>query len=83
MQVTLRGLYMAQGHEIKKKMKSGAHVVISFDNTVALGASTVEDLKEFVGLPNVEFVHLTDCVRKQLGIESTEDVLQMSFFDAG
>lgn len=78
---TLNDLYMVQGEEIKREIQKGKHVIISFENIVALGKSTVKELREYVNLPNVELVHLTDYARGQLEIDSaTRSGWQMSLF---
>ncbi len=85
MKVYLNDLYMAKGHEIKKRMQKGERVAISFENVKALGYSFIQDLKEWAVLPNVELVDLTGFVQNQLkeylGIEINERAFnQMTLF---
>lgn len=85
MKIILNDLYMSQGDVIKKKMKKGDRVEISFKNISALGGSIVQDLKDFASLPNVQLVDVTNFVggqlADQLGIElSGSDLQQMSLF---
>lgn len=85
MKVYLNDLYLANGCEIKKRMKKGDRVEISFEKIKALGYSLMQDLNEWVGLPNVELVDLTDFVKSQLkehlGIELHEhEFNQLSLF---
>lgn len=80
MEVKLRTLYQLEGHDIKEKMRKGEHVIISFNNVRALGESTVNDLQEFVRLPNVEVIDTTRYIDRQLGIESERSVSQMALF---
>lgn len=80
MMVMLNDLYQMQGHEIKEKMRKGERVVISFDNIRALGESDVNNLQEFVGLPNVEVIDTTRYIDNQLGIEAERSVSQLELF---
>lgn len=85
MRVVLNDLYLAQGDAIKKRMKKGEHVEISFTNIRALGGSFVQDLKDWVHLPNVQLVDVADFVKgqlaEQLGVKLDEpDFDQMSLF---
>lgn len=80
MKVKLKSLYEQAGHDIKEKMRKGERVVISFDNVMALGESTINDLQDFVGLPNVEVVDATQYINEQLGIEAERFVSQLELF---
>lgn len=80
MQVKLRTLYQLEGETVKEKMREGKQVVISFDNMMALGESTVNDLKEFVELPNVEVVDTTWYINEQLGVEKKRSASQLELF---
>lgn len=80
MRVTFGDLYLIQGNEIKAKMRKGERVVISFGEVRALGESAINDLKEFVVLPNVEVVDTTRYIDRQLGIKAERSVSQMELF---
>lgn len=80
MDVKLQTLYQLQGEAVKGKMRKGERVVISFDNVMALGESTVNDLKEFISLPNVEVVDTTPYINNQLGIKLEKCISQLALF---
>lgn len=85
MKVYLNDLYMAKGHEVKRRMQKGDHVEISFENVKALGYSSIQNLKDWASLPNVKMIDLTDYVKGQLkeylGIDVNEtDFNQMTLF---
>lgn len=80
MEIKLQTLYQLQGHGIKEKMRKGERVVISFDNIKALGESTINDLHDFVDLPNVEVIDTTRYIDNQLGIRAERSVSQLELF---
>lgn len=85
MKIRLNDLYKAEGHEVKRRMQKGDHVEISFKNVMALGYSSIQNLKSWVNLPNVKLIDLTDYVKgqlkEQLGIEINESAFnQMTLF---
>lgn len=85
MKIILNDLYLSQGDAVKRRIKKGEHVEISFTNISALGASIIQDLKDLIFLPNVRLVDVTDFVKRQLvdqlGIEfDGPELRQMSLF---
>lgn len=80
MRIVFGDLYLIQGNDIKEKMRKGERVVISFSKVRALGESAINDLKEFVVLPNVEVVDTTRYIDRQLGIEVERSVSQLALF---